>query len=1274
MKNISKHPSKISSPREQAVLDSQYQGHFRDTADPLELGPQAEKAVDMIWTGIEEADSVMNMSLDTQVLGVPAPATLQVQVGSHISCVNPQPSAIHDTEIVPGAAAGTKLTVKKRLKKDIRPRQGGMDGEFIRMISKEGLPGVTVNQVLGLNPKGMQIKLEPSKLQKDYVAIDSRALYGVYPSEGRRGLSEVVKLVSQISARLDINSKSDVGEARSWLKYAKDPITGAITSVPAPQYFSGLTGKTCARTSMYMPVDFPIPTSGISASADAADPKASAAVVRAMGSRGRLVPIKDKKKQAISDEKENLKEHSTKTITQETKDLIYKLHTEDPTKNSMAELATSFDITPARVNTIITLAGLAILAAKQVPPNGEGACKKEGCQVVGSDFEQTVKPTGGAQRKSVQFNESTSIMCFKSRDSSIMVHQNSMLFSMAGCPESPPDWSREQDNTGLASPTSTNSSVMVTRTRRNSLLHNPIKTKRILCDKDQESSLSELEKPFSDNFTAQVIGAAGTNSRGLPNTSMDTMHMICKSLGWKSGKNADDCMNKYYITPCNQPKTSQSTTASQSASDGMDKSRFNSKLKISTADIPIVDVYAAYDAIQTVTEKEWRTKLESKDMREVGNLIELLKRRHPEAKVFKNNEANIPRALELAALYVLPIDQDVTVDLAGSPNIPKLKRIFEEMGDTIAETTIGHNGFKTELRETSDRLQYTVMVYDKLCETYQQSGKSKERTLDSKVHRLVNPSTTGLKKRFAHQEYQENGDTRVEISHIGLGWTEMHKNMIIQMYVAVVRTGLVSKSIHDHLADTELFLDRVTALYLPEVHTLKTKALRNTNQKARNDARNEINRVPEGAVSYWKTGTTGKRIGHVIASDVNLVKGSTGFPKMMSSLAFESPCNLDINFYSVVDGFDEFMDGGTPTIWLRHLILEKKADTEQCNSMYVSAQVCKGAGLQAETDIATACGVTHFLMSHLKLAVKKEDPTFQNTSLYLQPKGTASVIPVDVAGRTFFGKGSLQNLPDTYVNVTMVEDRKGLIGKPSKTNKSFIAFQFQGEKIRFPDQYQNLLRDYYQTKTLSQNPDNYNVRVRYSASNGFEYEILSASPLQNSLVVCQQGKAKSDRDLPVQAEPMKILNIHRTKRFRGFNLEIELEHHGRFMGPPTTTKNLIELMKLQGDIGQHVWQDKDDQQSRVDLSSKGYFLGHTTSVQGPVRGGKGRNEEWIQFIKDDGQGKREVVLESEGTKHAYKKRQPERALSSEPEPIEPRPAKRTKQSSNQLHPTKFSPT
>jgi hypothetical protein len=45
---------------------------------------------------------------------------------------------------------------------------------------------------------------------------------------------------------------------------------------------------------------------------------------------------------------------------------------------------------------------------------------------------------------------------------------------------------------------------------------------------------------------------------------------------------------------------------------------------------------------------------------------------------------------------------------------------------------------------------------------------------------------------------------------------------------------------------------------------------------------------------------------------------------------------------------------------------------------------------------------------------------------------------------------------------------------------------------------------------------------------------------------------------------MKILTIHHAKIFRGYHYEIELENHGRFMSPPTITKNLGEYMRRNG--------------------------------------------------------------------------------------------------------------
>lgn len=912
------------------------------------------------------------------------------------------------TEVVPVSDAEPVQAVesvgkRKRAKKDIRPRPGGMDGEFNRMLAKD-LPGVTRDSLLGLNSKGQQFKLEPSKQREDYVGVDTRTLHGVIPSSSRRSLSEIRQLLTKCLYQLEDTSKSNVGEARGWLRHSRDSVTGSISSVPTSRY------------------------------------------------RG-------------------------------------------PAKGIRSKRASCSDV------------------------------------------------------------------------------------------------------------------------------------------QAQTRKIRELEKPFSDNFTANVLPVAGVNSRGYSFSAQDTMHMFCKAVGWSAGQNADDCQNKYFVTSCRQKGGDQEVSA---------------KLKVSTADILLADVFAVDDLMHSAREVEWKNVLiqESLDMCKVGQLIEQLKKNHPKTSIFKNIDADIPKALRLAALYITPIDQDVTADLAGSPNIPKLEKQLEIQGYTIAKQTIGHNALKTEISRTDDGREFKVMVYDKIYETLQQPGKSKEKFLDSKVYRTVNPSTNGLKLRYGHEDYQANGITRVEIQFMDR-WTPKQKKLTMQKAVATVLEGLVTKSIHDHIADMEIFLSGVTAMYFPQVHTLKTKALLDTHKKARDKARNEINSIPEGAVIHWKTGTTGKRVGRVVSTDVNLGKGSTGFNKVINCLALETPCNLDITLYVLVDGLEEFMNGGTPTAWFRRVKVEKCADNDQRDRMFVSGHICKGAGRHAETDVPKACGVYPYLLSHIKLAVTKEDPSYENSKQYLKLLGTAGVSPVNIQQRSFVGKGSLEGLPTEFVTVRVIEDRKGKIGRPSKANRPFLAFEYQGDKLRFPDKYQDELWGW--RERLS-NPEDFAVRVKFSPTRTLEYEIISAVPQSSLLSTCVsvQGRAKCDSDLPVQVDPMKILSIFRKKHARGINYEIDLERHGRFIGPSVTTKNFIECLRNRGEIPAALWKGafSTAEQSMVDLSTNRYFLVHRTSARGAVRGGKGRDEEWIQVERCNEDGTSEAVLESEGTKRALER--------------EDRPAKRTK--------------
>jgi hypothetical protein len=160
---------------------------------------------------------------------------------------------------------------------------------------------------------------------------------------------------------------------------------------------------------------------------------------------------------------------------------------------------------------------------------------------------------------------------------------------------------------------------------------------------------------------------------------------------------------------------------------------------------------------------------------------------------------------------------------------------------------------------------------------------------------------------------------------------------------------------------------------------------------------------------------------------------------VMNCLAFEPPCNLKISLHILVDGLDDFLRGGAPNFWFRRVELQKCADTEECNRMLVSGKVCQGVGLKAYTDVYQACGVMPSLLSLLKLAVKAETPTYGNTRLYLQHLGNPSGLPVEVLQRALEGRGTLVCLPVDFVDVKVVEDRRGEVGRPSKTNLSLLS-------------------------------------------------------------------------------------------------------------------------------------------------------------------------------------------------------------------------------------------
>jgi hypothetical protein len=705
------------------------------------------------------------------------------------------------------------------------------------------------------------------------------------------------------------------------------------------------------------------------------------------------------------------------------------------------------------------------------------------------------------------------------------------------------------------------------------------------------AALDNLRQAFCDNFILSVLAQGGK-------TAFDAVYELCKAFGWQVGRNVEECDHKFYVTRARKQSRAECITEGET-------------MKISTADIPIAEVFAARDLICTAISSEHRSILlnEHSSHLTIGLILDNLRQRHPKSDLFSGLSGfrgDLIRALKTAAQHVVRfVDIDVTHDEPGTANYPALESLLEGDGHEIADSKIGRNAVRTCKTKDGAR-SYSILVYAKEVETIQQPGISTGRSLDSKVHRLAHASTAGLRARFGHAAYQENGSTRIELSFAGKWEVEEMLELCLQAKSLVQRV-LVSKSIHNHLLDTEVYLNRTVAVFVPAIHDFKKKCLQRIAKRIRNKQKHLVNSVHEGVVVHYKTSTTGKKVGRPVATPVNLVKGSDGFDLFVRCLAFESPCNTPITLILVVDGFDEFMQGSAPFLWVRTATVEKICDKIGEERMLVSQRVCKGLGPCCPSDLLSACGVRAAELDRLKIAVSSKDPDYASTRMRIRVEGCpAENGHIHFPARTYVGKESVSTLPSLFTPVRICEDRRGKMGRPSQKSVMPLVFQFLGDYIRVPERHQAEIRSW---RDQQQDKDNCVLLAR-AVESGFEFQFPASTD-------CIRGTARKDCDIPVKDTPMKILAMHRRKYGRGACFEIDLEGEGRFRAPVTTAKHFVEYLRRTDGLLQDIWLKgfSDSEQSSINLSDLGYHVEHKCQQRGRVPGGKGDEEEYIDILK-----------------------------------------------------------
>ena len=171
-------------------------------------------------------------------------------------------------------------------------------------------------------------------------------------------------------------------------------------------------------------------------------------------------------------------------------------------------------------------------------------------------------------------------------------------------------------------------------------------------------------------------------------TAFDAVYELCKAFGWQVGRNVEECDHKFYVTRARKQSRAECITEGET-------------MKISTADIPIAEVFAARDLICTAISSEHRSILlnEHSSHLTIGLILDNLRQRHPKSDLFSGLSGfscDLIRALKTAAQHVVRfVDIDVTHDEPGTANYPALESLLEGDGHAIADSKIGRNAVRT---------------------------------------------------------------------------------------------------------------------------------------------------------------------------------------------------------------------------------------------------------------------------------------------------------------------------------------------------------------------------------------------------------------------------------------------------------------------------------------------------------------------------------------------------------------------------------------------------
>jgi hypothetical protein len=564
---------------------------------------------------------------------------------------------------------------------------------------------------------------------------------------------------------------------------------------------------------------------------------------------------------------------------------------------------------------------------------------------------------------------------------------------------------------------------------------------------------------------------------------------------------------------------------------------------------------------------------------------------------------------------------DLTYDIAGTLNSEKLIKIAETWGHNVVKHRCGLNCVKMELQLPSNENVHS-RTYNKWLETMQQ-GCARLNGISCKCALGLNPSTESLETMLNNPLVQQHGLTRNELTFFNPDIPSVSAMLnTLNHHTKMLKTVLVSASLHDQLSDMEKLVKRSVLVFWPEVLRAKLREFRREREQVTADntpneqweisdsSTSKPQYQPEGGLVRWRNQLTCKYNGIPILTPMTgRASAQSSWTSLVNLAALATTCANDPVLFLGVHGHEQYLCSSileigrsesverSTHLWFLPLDIKRVGD-EMAKTYLPFHSDCKTSNFKNRRTDFTDVGInlselTNFRptcfgagepidYSHIKLDIRLPEKFLRKE---------LSVLDVDSitheqglgCPRTYIFKGDeLKNLPSEFtIWDKCVKKKCGPVEK--------VDFFVDGAWFRVPRAQEKEI-----LTLLKQDPD-IKCRVKKkTAVGGLDYQICQkpteTTVLRHSIIL---SGSKSSKLLPVQDEAMTII----CAQYDGKTLQVQLEGIGSFYIP----KSIVDQIK-------DIFGEQQNLRTFLATELLGYKILHNESIFAHVKGNSNKEE------------------------------------------------------------------